>query len=427
MSASSSLISPAQDHALAGARVRTAALFASVGLLVVGNGLQNTLVGLRAGLEGMPTVVVGFVMSAYFAGFVLGCVAIPHLVASVGHIRTFAALASTVSAVCLRYALAVHPAAWLVLRALHGACYAGLVVVVESWLNASTDNRTRGRTLALYMVVVYAGWAAGQPLLTLAAPDGFVLFALVSVLVSLAVVPISLGPRSNPACVTAARMGLGALLRISPVAVAGAFLAGLAMSALFGLAPAFSQALGFDDAVLASLVSLALVGALVAQWPVGWLSDRTDRRAVIACAACAATLAAGGVAAGADASLPALLALTALIGAAAMPIYSLCVAHANDLVAPEDLVAVASGLVVSYGIGSALGPLGAGVAMATLGPHGLFLFVSAAMSALALYATWRTTRTSAPRAGEKSGYVAVPQTSPAAAGMHRDAPEEARR
>jgi MFS family permease len=395
------------------------ALLAGVALLVAGNGLQATLLGVRAGLEGMADETVGVVMSAHFAGFVAGSIYAPSLIQRVGHIRAFAALASIASAVALCFAIFATPLAWIALRGLHGACYAGLVIVAESWLNASASRERRGRVLALYMIVMYGSWTASQLFLTLAPADGFVLFCLVSVCLSLALVPITLTEAGIPGVVAATRLKLGRLYALSPLALVGSFVLGLTVSAFFGMAPTFAQSIGLEKDAIAIFVGAMLTGALILQWPLGWLSDRVDRRYVIVGTSAVAAAIAALIAAYPEASPGRLIALSCLLGGATMPAYSLCVAHLNDHIEEDELIAAASGLVLVYGIGSAMGPFAASVVMGSLGPEGLFVFIAVAMVAYAVYSGYRFTQRAAPAPEDKESYTAVPQTSHAALPLHR--------
>lgn len=393
-------------------------IYLAVALLVAGNGLQGTLVGLRGGLEGMSDQAIGLIMSANFAGFIAGSLWAPALIQSVGHIRAFAALASIASAVALAFAIFVSVPVWILLRAMHGACFAGLIIVVESWLNASSSRSNRGRTLAVYMVVLYAAWAASQQLINVAPVDGFVLFCVVSVCLSLALVPITLSRSDAPGVVTATRLGLRRLYRVSPLAMFGSFALGAGVGAFLGLAPVYGQSLGLDDARVSFVMTAMLLGALVLQWPIGWLSDRLDRRTIIIGAAAGASLMAVGLGMAEAEPYGALVGLVFLFGGLAMPIYSICVAHANDQVETDEVIAVSSGLVLTYGVGSAAGPFVASIVMWGLGPAGLFWFVAAMPAALAAFGLYRREVGEVTPEGDKQGYVAVPQTSHAAMPLH---------
>lgn len=406
-------------HSGGGSSLQIGALFAGMALLVLGNGLQGTLIGVRAGAEHMSKETIGLVMLAYFVGYVIGSVCVPTLVQNVGHIRAFAALASIASAVSLAFVLYISPITWILLRILHGACYAGLVIVVESWLNAATDRAARGRVLAIYGIVIYGAWAASQPLLSLSPPTGFALFCVVSICLSVALVPITLTKSGVPGVVEASRPSLKRLYAISPLALVGSFTIGLTVSAFFGMAPLFAQSVGLDDSGIAAFVSVTLIGGLAMQWPLGWLSDLVDRRLIIIACALTTSLAAAALAWNAENSLWILLALTGGLGAFALPIYALCVAHMNDQISENEVITATSGLILVYGVGSVFGPFTASLLMGRIGPAGLFVFMAGTTLLYAVYAIYRTHRTPRIPERQKDSFVAVPQTSHAAAPLHK--------
>ncbi len=393
---------------------------------MIGNGLQQTLIGLRAGVEGYSDEIIGVMMSAYFVGFVLASIHAPRVIQAVGHIRAFAAFASATSAFALCFAIFVSPPVWIVLRVLQGACWAGLIIVVESWLNASAERGWRGRVLAIYSIVMYAAWAVSQPMVALAPVSGFVLFALVSICLSLALVPITLSRAGDPGVVLATRVGLARLFAISPTALAGAFILGAAVAAFFGMAPVVSQQVGFTDAQTGVIVSAALFGALVLQWPLGWLSDKVDRRMVLLASSVAGVVAALLFAAALAQSnhLP-VVAVAFLLGGALLPLYSVCLAEVNDRIGEEELIAAASGFVLVYGVGSATGPFVAGLVMGWAGPSGLSWFIAAILGLFAAYGSLRIRRRAKTIAAEKQSYVATPSTSHAALPLHRHGPDRA--
>ncbi|WP_306120894.1 MULTISPECIES: MFS transporter [unclassified Roseitalea] len=404
-------------------RLQGLALLLAVALLVLGNGLQATIVGVRGGLEAMSQEIIGLIMSAYFVGFVLGSVYIPGLIQQVGHVRTFAALASIASAAALGFVIFVGPFPWVMLRAVTGACFAGMVIVTESWLNAGTTRDRRGRVLAVYSLVFYAAWAGGQPLLNVAPVDGFVLFALVSVLFSLALVPITLTRTGVPGVVEADRADLKRLHQISPLGLIGAFALGLSVGAFWGMAPTFGQRIGLTEAEISIFLMLPLIGALLLQWPLGWVSDLVDRRWIILGACSAAAVCASGLMLTWDVRPFPFYLLVLLLGGFAMPVYSLCVAHVNDQIDTGEVVAAASGLILVYGLGSALGPFAASVVMGQFGPAGLFAFMSAILGLFAIYGLWRIGVSAAPDKGRKESYVSVPQTSHAVLPLHKHSPQ----
>lgn len=400
-------------------RLQIGALLAGIALLVLGNGLQGTLIGVRAGLENMGSQTIGMVMSAYFVGYVASSLLVPRLVQEVGHIRTFAALASVASAVSLAFAIIVSPATWIVLRIIHGACYAGLVIVIESWLNIATERNSRGRVLAVYGVVVYGAWAASQPLLNLSAPSGFVLFCLVSICLSLALVPITLMRATAPGVVEVGRASMRRLFKISPVGIVGAFAVGLVTSAFFGMAPTFAQRIGMENGEIAAFLGVTMIGALALQWPLGWLSDHIDRRLVILGVAFGTCASALGLAWNTDGGMTTLLLLSFSLGAFALPTYSLCVAHANDGIDATEVVSVSSGLILVFGLGSTVGPFTASLVMEAMGPGGLFLFMASVALVLALYDMFGLVTIPKIAERRKSSFVAMPQTSHAATRLHK--------
>lgn len=403
-------------------RLEGAALLLAVALLVLGNGLQATIVGVRGSMEAMSQETIGLIMSAYFVGFIFGSVYIPGLIQEVGHIRTFAALAAIASAAALGFVIFVGPVLWVLLRAVTGACFAGMVIVTESWLNAGTTRSQRGRVLAAYSLVFYAAWAGSQLLLNVASVDGFVLFALVSVLFSLSLVPITLTRTGVPGVVEADRANLKRLHEISPLGLIGAFALGLSVGAFWGMGPTFGQRIGLTEAEISIFLMLAVIGALMLQWPFGWISDLVDRRWVILAACSVGAVCAGGLTLTWDTRPLAFYLLVLLLGGFAMPVYSLCVAHVNDQIETGEVVAAASGLILVYGLGSAFGPFAASLLMGQFGPGGLFAFMSAVLGLFAVYGLWRIGVSAAPDKVHKESYVPVPQTSHAVLPLHKHSP-----
>ena len=260
------------------------ALLVGVGFIMLGNGLQNTLLGLRATMEGFPIFTTGIMMSGYFVGIFVGSILAPRLVQRVGHIRVFAALASMASIAILVHGLYIHPITWTLMRLLTGLSYAGLFVVSESWLNDRAGNETRGRILSIYMVIMTLGLGGGQFLLNLSSPLNIDLFILISIIVSFGLIPMLLTARPAPAFDTARPMSLVELYRTSPLAVVSSGLTGAAHGTIFGLGAVYAhQSIGGIDLIPWFIASF-LIGGLLFQWPIGWVSDRVDRRiALLAC------------------------------------------------------------------------------------------------------------------------------------------------
>lgn len=364
------------------------ALFLGVLLLMVGNGLLGSILGIRADLEGLATTSIGLIMAAYYLGFLLGSLTIPARLASVGHIRVFAGLASLASASALCHAIVLDPFSWSVLRFVTGLCLSGLYVTIESWLNGRATNATRGRLLSIYMVVVTIGIGAGQLLLGVADPLGPGLFIGAALLLSLAVVPVALSQVPAPTAVVQSSLSVRTLVRAAPLGAVTAVLVGASNSAIFGLGAVYATKIGMSPGRAGLFVGASMVGAILSQYPLGYLSDRFPRRRVIFLAATAAVGAAvTGTAVDVDG--PALFAIAAIYGSLAFPMYSLAVSHINDVMEDHLLVATAAGVLFLYGVGSVGGPILASVTMAILGPVGYLWSLAGFFAPVAVYSFYR--------------------------------------
>ena len=398
------------------------ALLLGMALLMIGNGLQGSLLGVRAALEGFPITVIGLLMSGYYVGFLAGSTLAPKLVSRVGHIRVFGALASLASSAILIHAVLVEPVAWGLMRLVTGFCYAGLYVVAESWLNDQASNQTRGRLLSVYMVVSLGGMGLGQGLLNVADPAGPRLFILVSILISLAVIPMLLSARTGPAFAALVKVSARALYQASPLGVVGIFGTVTAHGAFFGMAAVYGRAAGLSLPEISLLIGLWLAGGVLLQWPIGRLSDALDRRRVLTAVTFAAALLALGAPFLLGRSAAGLLACVALFGGLTLPMYSLCIAHTNDVLKPEQMVQASGTLVLIGGIGASLGPVTAGAMMALLGPAGFFWWLAAIHAAIGLFAVYRMTRRRTLPAAKRDADAALPpRATPAASGFHADA------
>ena len=405
------------------------ALFLGIALIMLGNGLQGSLLGLRASLEGFPTAVTGFVMSAYFVGFLAGSTLVPRLVRRVGHIRVFAALASLASAAVLVHSVYVTPPSWGAMRLVTGICFAGLYVVAESWLNDRATNETRGQLLSVYMVIMLAGMGAGQFLLNLADPASFELFVLISVLVSLALIPILLTAAPVPDFQTPSPVSLRQLYRISPLGVLGTLGTGMAQGGLVGMGAVFATEAGYSIAEVSIFMAAAMFGGMLLQWPVGRFSDRFDRRRVLtvvtflaAICAIVASMVAGPFAETAPAW--AIFALISVFGGMNMPMYSLTIAHTNDHLEPSQMVAASGSLVLVGGIGAAFGPVTLAGMMSVMGPTGYFWGLGLIHAAIGFFALYRMSRRASRPLDDQGAFVAVPpRASPVAAYLTPESPE----
>lgn len=399
------------------------ALLLSVALLLTGNGLQGTLLPVRASIEGFGELSIGVLGASYYSGFVLGCLMTPRLISRVGHIRVFAAMVAVASATPLLHALVVTPAFWWILRALTGLCLASIYLVIESWLNERSTTANRGTIFTTYTTVNYAVLTLGQLLMLTDDPKNFPLYTIASILVSLAAVPVAMTRSPQPAPVASARLSFAGLFRISPVGVMGCVVVGLANGSFWALGPAFVMQSGFGVREVALFMSAVVIGGALSQWPFGRLSDRVDRRLVIM-AACAASAAAGLALVAAGLIWPALTVIAgALFGVFAFPVYALSVAHTNDMAVGSDFVAIAGGLLLINGIASVIGPLLAAAAMAWAGPAGLFGFTAAIHGGMVLFTLYRMRQRAAPADTQKTDFVSMPATAPVRADIDPRAEE----
>ena len=392
---------------------RSWALLLGMMLLMVGNGLQGTLLGVRGGIEGFSTFEMSIVMSAYFAGFLGGSRVAPEMIRRVGHVRVFAALASFISAILILYPAFAHPVAWALGRVVIGFCFSGVYVTAESWLNNSADNANRGKALSVYMIVQMFGIVSAQVLLAMGDVSGYALFIVSSVLVSISFAPILLSISPTPAFETAKPMPLKTLIKISPLGCFGMFLLGGVFSAQFGMSAVYGVAAGLTIAQISLFVSSIYVGALLMQYPIGWFSDRVDRRLVILIVASL-----GGVmslvAFSFDQYFSALLVAAFIIGGTSNPLYSLLIAYTNDYLEADDMASASGGLIFINGMGAIAGPLVTGKVMDTFGTQAFFMVIATLMLTLTGYAGYRMTQRS--RDGIEDGlYTPVmPSSSPVA-------------
>jgi MFS family permease len=390
------------------------ALLLGMLLLLLGNGLQGTLLGIRGSIEGFDAATMSVVMSAYYLGFLAGSWRATAMIRRVGHVRVFAALASLISAAFILYVAAPNPVVWALMRLLVGFCFAGVYVVAESWLNGSTTNENRGQALSLYMIVQMLGIIAAQGLLNLGDPSGYTLFILMSVLVSVSFAPILLTVSAAPAFQTTKRMTLFQLYRISPLGCVGTFLLGGVFAGTFGMAAVFGTEKGLTVAEITMFIAAIYTGGLMLQFPIGWISDRMDRRRLIVFLTFGgAVMTLLGLLTGANVVV--LLVVGFAIGGVSNPLYSLLIAYTNDFLGNDDMAAASGGLLFLHGLGAIAGPLAIGWLMTTYGANAYFVFIASLFALIGLYGTWRMTRRRAPSVEATGSYAPVlPTATPVA-------------
>jgi MFS family permease len=403
------------------------AILLSTAFLLLGYGLTNTLIPLRAHLEGFSGITLGALGSFYYGGFVIGCLVVPRLLARVGHIRTFAVMASLTAATVLIPPLLVEPAIWLVDRAAYGFCAAGVYMVIESWLNDQATNQTRGRILSAYIVVNLGAIMLGQWLLLVASPKGPQLFSLAAILFVLCVVPVGFTLLPQPIPQAAPKLRIRRLLEVSPVGMAGVIAVGLANGAFWTLAPVYAITLGFSTRGIALFMSAFVLGGTLIQFPLGRFSDRLDRRWIIAGVSAAAAV--GGVALALlgrwSAQTPWLLYPLALFfGAAMLPLYSLSIAHANDRIERTEFLEASATLLMVNAIASVAGPTFAAFVMAFAGMSSLFLYTATIHVMMVAFTLTRIIVKRASPGEEREQFVAVPQASTSVLDLDPRSPEQ---
>lgn len=375
---------PSETSAMAG----TWALFLGLGLLMVGNGLNGAIIGVRSANEGFSVAVTGVIMAGFFAGFLLAPSVVVKMLPRVGHVRVFAALASTASSAVLVHAIAVFPVSWTLMRFVFGFCVAGLYIVIESWLAEMTTLANRGQTMATYMIVWLAGLGAGQYLIALADPNSFRLFIVSSVLVSMSLVPITLATTKAPTLKVSDKVTVRELIRIVPTGVVGSFMGGVSVGVVLGLGAVYATTVGLSLERTAIFLSAPMAGAMVLQWPIGRLSDRVSRRTVIFFVALSGTAISGGLALVPVQSVL-VLALMALLGGTLFPLYSLIVSYTIDWVPGTMATGAAAKLIGINGSGAFVGPLVAAPLMSVFGPSWFFWCITMAFAVVVGYVAWR--------------------------------------
>lgn len=400
----------AHDPAIRGTVRTIGVILLSSGIVFTGNGLLQTMLPMRAELEDFSTALTGALGTAYFAGFIAGCLVGPRLIRSVGHIRAYSGVVAVLAAFCLLFPLWVNPYFWAGLRFANGICLAITIMALESWLNDQASNDNRGRVLSLYIIVSNAGWIGGQLGINLADLAGATLFLLVTVAICLSVAPVALTPTTEPDPVPDARLDLRGLFALSPAGVLGCFLVGTAEGAFWSLGPVFGQQRGLEVLQVTLLMGAFVLGGTLSQWPIGRISDNHDRRFVILPVALATVGTGLAIAALDELSFAQTLGLAMLHGALMIPIYSLCLAHVNDNAPVERFVQVSGGLLLTYSAGAALGPLAAAPIMDHTGPGGLFVFVAAVLGLLGVVIAARLAMTGHLRRAHPGRYVPAPRT-----------------
>ena len=394
-------------------------LFAGLSLIGLAVGVQGSLLGVRAELEGFDDYLIGLMMSCYFAGFLAGSLLTPKMIQRVGHIRIFAALSAVASVTILIHAIYVEPWAWALMRLLTGFAFSTIYVVSESWLNQSSNNANRGQLLSIYTTILLAGICAGQFMLNLANPMDFTLFILISVMVSVAAVPILLSVIITPAIEETERVSIRHLWYRTPMGVTGIILSQWVSSILFGMGAVYATKLGFSVYQVANFMGAMMAGGMILQWPLGKLSDMIDRRWVMSVACLIAVLFALLISRESEASIR-LYVLIFIFGGCSLSLYSIVVALTNDHLRPSEIVPASGTIVLISGLTSITGPITAVLWLQIFGLQSFFVLLASCLLILAGISLWRLLTIEALPSEYKGQVILQAATAPVGTILHAE-------
>lgn len=393
------------------------ALYTAMLLLAMSLGLLATFLSLRLTHEGYSTQITGLILTSYFLGCIVGTLYSNRLIKVVGHIRSFAAFAAVYTAMVMLHGCIMSAAAWAVFRFFSGVAAIGLFMVIESWLNECSESNTRGRVFSIYMVMTYLGSSTGQQFLNIGDIGGQTLFFVVGFLMVLCIIPISLTRSIHPETICFEPMPLKNIVKKAPMGMLGCFTSGLLTSSFYTMAPVFCHGIKLDVSMISLFMTVTVLGGLLIQWPIGLLSDRVDRSKVIPCILALVALISTVIILGGNDRVGILIAATGFFGGFMFSIYPVSTARAYDLFEPKDVINVSSALLLFYGIGSALGPVGASSAMTLInGPYGYYIYCSGVCvvsAAISIYLRFRELAPVIP-VEEQVDYIIMKHASPVA-------------
>lgn len=396
------------------------AIIFGAAVIQVANGILGVIIPLQMGLAKISATGIGLVVTAYSVGFLAGCLKSPGIIRDIGHIRAFAALAAIFGISSLFFIIVDWPPAWVLLRFAGGFSAAGLYAVIESWVADHAPAQGRGRILAVYMVCNKAGLMLGQGILALGEITDIRFYLLAGICAVISIIPVSLTRTHGPPTRDVATLSFAELYRIAPMGVIGCLGAGMVNPSMLGLAPVYGLEIGLNPQHIPLLILATQFGTFALQWPLGWFSDRIDRRLVIVLAAAGSSLIGLMLAAAGNIGLPALLALFTLWGGFALSVYAVCVVHAGDQVDRNQFVPLVSSLMLSWAVGSSIGPALASFAMGLLGAVGLMYYVAAISAVISAFGLWRMMQHDPIAAEEREVFVNIPATSPGVADFVAD-------
>ncbi|PPR79920.1 MAG: putative MFS-type transporter YcaD [Alphaproteobacteria bacterium MarineAlpha2_Bin1] len=391
--------------------ISISSLLLGIAIFMLGNGPLPTYLAIRLTNEGIATWIIGLIMSQYYVGFIIGPYFVQKLIESVGHIRSFIVLGSTMSAITLFHIFINHFIFWGFFRLTIGVCAIGMFMCVESWLNARATNNNRGQVFSYYIIAVYLFSGIGQFILQIPDERDFMIFIIFSILMSFAIIPIALTKLPPPEIINIEKFSLMKLWNKSPTGMTFALMGGVVSGAFYSIGPVFAQLNNFDKNTTALFISSVTIGGLILQWPVGKISDGKDRRKfMLAVAILLITISI--LISIFNSNIYLFLILSIIFGGLIALMYPLGVAYTNDYLNKDELLSATSGLVIAYGIGAIIGPLFASLIIEFTNSSGLFSFFSGIGILTAAIIIWRMSQRDSLSADMQSDYVAMPKTSP---------------
>ena len=383
-------------------------LFFGLSLILIGNGLQGSLLGIRATLEGFDSIIIGIVVSAYYWGFLFSSILTPKMVEKVGHVRVFGALTAIASASILFHSIFLDPFLWIIMRVLTGFSYAGMYIIAESWLNNISNNKNRGQILSIYFIISMCSLSIGQSLLGLSDPLGFELFILTSIIISIAAAPILITASPVPDYSAPESLTLIQMYRISPLAIIGVGLNGIANSMVFGMFAVWASLNEINSYKIALILVVWSCGPILMQWPIGMLSDKFDRRLILTICSFASFSLIISLWLVSINNYKLFIILIFLYGGVSLPIYSLCITYANDFLSPKQMTAAAGALNLFQSLGMIIGPPIAAINIAIIGIESFLPTISIFHLLLGVFALWRMTQRAPLPQEAQGGYIPVP-------------------
>ena len=401
----------------------TWALFFGIAMIMLANGLQGSLIGIRASLEGYSSFAAGIIMTGYYSGFLAGAYFAPKRIKNVGHVRMFAAFASIASISILLHSLHVSFLGWFIMRFITGFCFVGMYTVAESWVNDLSDNEHRGQALSIYMIVSMSGSAFGQLFLNISSPETATLFMLVSILISISLVPILIVVSKQPDFSVTEFLSIKQLYKASPLGVVAAIIVGAAHGTLWGIGSIYGLKSGLSIEQVSIFMFTFVIGGALNQYLIGYLSDIYDRRVIILIVSFLAALFAV-FAVIFNYSFTYLLIFTFIFGGLTVPLYSLAIAHTNDFLTKSEMVAASSGLLMVGGVGLTIGPVIGGIAIDLIGANGFWIYLFVIHSSIGLFTIYRMSiRDSVPLEDQGSTVLVGSRASPVVMELYPDAEE----